>query len=249
MPFADLRTQTLTGLRLSVPDRGAWGSLSEVFITRIYEPFFARLEDVRGWVDLGCNNGFFSFGLLDHLACAISQPLRTRALLGDASETCVRLAREAIRVNQLADCWDCQHVVVGPPGAMVTFTQCKDSVHSTILPRRHGQRTFRYATTDLHALWHRQQGVFDLVKIDIEGAERFLFKHYTALLGQFRFGLCEWHAPEFDGAAMRGWLHQTGWETVEMRSQTAGWDPCRGHSWESPLGMVLWHNASPMKAA
>lgn len=245
LPFAGLETRTPGGVRLPVRDKGEWGCLGEIFIERIYEPFWPSLRDVRGWVDLGCNAGFFSFGLLDFLSRSAGAAPPTRAFLGDANETCVALARDTIRRNGLAEHWSCEHVVVGPPGETVSFSQFKFSVHSSIFARQRGERTFRYPATDIPALLARLRGVFDLIKIDVEGAELFLFQHHTGLLQRFRFGLCEWHAPQFDGATMRDWLRQSGFETLELRSQSPDYDLARGHSWDSPVGMVLWRNPAP----
>ena len=175
VPYARLDTQLPSGLRLVVWDRGAWGSMGEVFLGRIYDPFFPHLRDVRGWVDLGCNAGFFSLGLLDYHTRYLGRLPSTCALLGDASERSLRQAREAVRLNQLQCSWDCRHIVVGPPGEIVTFSQSKD-LDSSIFFRRHAQAKIRYPTTALPALLEEYQGVFDLIKVDIEGAEIFLFQ-------------------------------------------------------------------------
>jgi FkbM family methyltransferase len=246
LPCAGLEARTPAGLRLPVRDKGEWGCLDEIFVGRAYEPFCPHLQGVRGWVDLGCNVGFFSLGLLDALARhASGTPPATTAFLGDANETCVGLASETIRRNGLAPAWRCEHVVIGPPGETVSFAQFKFSIHSNIFARQRGERTFRYRTTDFPALMGRLCGVFDLIKIDVEGAEMFLFKHHGDWLRKFGYGLCEWHAPQFEGAALRVAVRALGFEVLEMRSQPAeGYDVSRGHSWESPVGMALWRNPS-----
>ena len=234
LPYAGLEARTPGGLRLAVTDKGQWGCLDEIFISRAYEPFWPSLRDVRGWVDLGCNAGFFSLAQQDFLNRngAINEP--TRAFLGDANETCVAQAREAIQRNGLAEYWTSEHVVIGPPGETVSFSQFKFSVHSSIFALQRGERTLRYPVTDVPALVSRLSGVFDLIKIDIEGAELFLIRHHNDLLNRFRYGLCEWHAPQFDGRAMREWLAGTGFQILQMRSQPADYDLARGHSWDSP---------------
>lgn len=102
LPYADLDIHTPSGLQLYVPDRGAWSSASEVFISRGYDPFYQHLDGVRHWVDLGCNQGFFSVGLLEHLIRVSGSTPDTRVFLGDANETCVARVRAAIEHNRLS---------------------------------------------------------------------------------------------------------------------------------------------------
>lgn len=246
LPYAGLELATESGMHFSVANRGAWGSYTEVFVGRVYAPFLPHLQSVRGWVDLGCNNGFFSYRLLDQIVQTGGPAPRTRVLLGDADEQCVAAVSRTIEGNPLAADWKCQHVVVGPPGESVTFSQMKDSTHSSIFARRNRKRAFRYPSTDLNALTAGCHGVFDLVKIDIEGAEKILFEHHGDLLRRFRYGLCEWHAPEFDGSAQREAIERAGFKVIELRSQAVDYDLARGHSWDSPLGMVLWENPAPL---
>ena len=245
LPYARLDFHTESGLNLFVPDRGAWSSVGEVFFTRVYDPFFPLLAGVRGWVDLGCNHGFFSFGLLDRLARQPGDRPVTRVFLGDANDTCVARVRTAIEHNRLQPGWRCERVVIGPPDATVVFKLHKDSLGSNIFDRGRGRRMTRQITTDISGRLAQEPQLFDLIKIDIEGAEQYLFLHHLNLLKRFRFGLCEWHAPVFPGAELEQRLRQLGWKVLELRSQGVEYDLRRGHSWESPMGMVLWENPAP----
>lgn len=245
LPFAGLEMKTSGGLHLLIRDKGEWSCLREIFVERVYDPFWPHLRDVRGWVDLGCNVGFFSLAMAETLTLAWKQRPPTRAFLGDANKVCLATAWDNVSRNGLAEGWSHGHVVAGPPGETVTFSQFKNSIHSGILSRQKGEKTFHYPTTHLGKLFGELQGVFDLIKIDVEGAEVFVFQHYAQELRRFRFGLCEWHAPDFEGPALRKAIQELGFEVLEMRSQDYGWNLARGHAWESPLGMVLWRNPSP----
>lgn len=243
MPYADLRLKTRGGLWLEIRDQGAWGCLEEVFLGAAYAPFFRHLTEVRGWLDLGCNVGFFSLALLESQLQKDGGAKRPRAVLGDANEYCVEMARRAVDSNGLSGRWECRHVVVGPPGEEVRFAQFRFSVHSGIFSNQRGEKNYRYRTTDLKALIEGLGPEMDLIKLDVEGAERFIFESHSDLLGRFRYGLCEWHAPHFSGGDLRKWIEGRGFELLEMRSQTAeGYDAAKGHTWESPVGMALWRN-------
>lgn len=243
IPHADLRLRTRGGVSLEIADQGAWGCLEEVFLGAAYEPFFKHLGEVRGWLDLGCNVGFFSFALLDSILQQNPSASRPRVVMGDANEHCVAMARRGIERNDLSQTWKCRHVVVGPPGETVSFAQFRFSVHSGIFSAQRGEKNYRYPTTDFPALIGSLAPETDLLKLDIEGAERFVFDLHSDLLGRFRYGLCEWHAPHFPGKALRQWIEGHKLELLEMRSQTAeGYDSVRGHTWESPVGIALWRN-------
>lgn len=245
LPCARLDFHTQSGLHLYVPDRGAWSSAGEVFITRGYDSFYERLDDVRHWVDLGSNQGFFSFGLLDHLARRPGPPPDTRAFLGDANETCVMRVRAAIEHNGLQNKWRCERVVIGPPDSTVKFQQHKDSIHSNIFAHGRSRKKFHLPTTDISRLLADEGNLFDLIKIDIEGAEKFLFQYHLDFLRRFRYGICEWHAPIFPGVQIERELRRLNWRVVNICSKAVQYDLAHGDSWESPLGLALWENPNP----
>ncbi len=247
LPYAALEFRTPAGLHLFVPDRGAWSSAGEVFMGRVYDPFYQHLGEVRQWVDLGCNNGFFSFGLVDHIYRQSGTVPETRAFLGDANPVCAARVAAAIAHNGLAGRWTCEPAIIGPRGATVSLKVHKDSMHTNIFDRGHGRRAGGRTTTDISARLARETGYFDLIKIDIEGAEKFLFDDHLDFLKRFPLGLCEWHAPMFPGPEIKARLDRLGWPVLEFRSQGVEYDLKRGTSWESPAGMVLWRNPAPTR--
>ena len=243
LPHAGLDFRTPSGIHLLVPDRGAWSSTGEIFIARSYDVFFPRLEMVRGWVDLGCNQGFFSFALLEHLARINNnaQP-ETWACLFDANETCVARVNDAITRNSLQSRWKCSQAVIGPPNSFVNFERHKDSVHSNIFSVGRSDKVLSLPTTNLTELLAGRNEFFDLIKIDIEGAEKFLFQHHSTLLNRFRFGICEWHTPQFSGHDLLAAIEKAGWRVAYFCSSSDRYDLQQGHSWGSPFGVALWEN-------
>ncbi len=243
LPFGELDFDLASGLRLPLRDKGEWACLGEVFINRVYDEFYHQLGDVRGWVDLGCNVGFFSLGLENHLRLRGGGGAATRALLIDANERCVALAADNLRRNRL-DHWSARHAVLGPAGQTVTFHQFKYSIHSGIFSQQRGERVKHYPTTPLGELLKTHDVPRDLIKIDIEGAERNLFADEGRLIREFRTGICEWHAPEMPGRELERFLREAGCEVFFLKSQPVDWDLKRGDSIESPVGMLGWRNPS-----
>ncbi len=247
LPYANLDFVTASGLHLFIPDRGAWSSVGEVFVGRTYDAFFEHLNGVRHWVDLGSNQGFFSFGLLDYLARKEGHSPETRAFLGDANQNCVKRAIESIKFNGLQDRWKCEQVVIGPPDSTVKFEQHKDSVHSNIFAVGRTQKNFDLPTTNISRMFAGKQDFFDLIKIDIEGAEKFLFQHHLDFLQRFRYGICEWHTPAFTGTDLERFIRQLKWKVIEFQSSPIKFDLRKGHSWESYQGVAFWENPAPAK--
>jgi glycosyltransferase involved in cell wall biosynthesis len=245
LPHADLEAKTPCGLRLPIRDKGAWGCLDEIFVQRAYAPCWSHLHDVRGGVDLGCNVGFFP---LAYWICSRPTPNpghRPKPFWGDANQGGLQAVRQTLVLNRIGRDWMCEHRVVGPRGELAPFNQFKFSVHSSVFADQRGEKVFRSPATDLAALLRGRDGVFDLIKMDIEGVEVFLFRHYTELLKRFRFGLCEWHAPHFLGSALEEHIARLDGQVLAMRSPDWGYDLARGHSRGSPLGTALWRVPAP----
>jgi FkbM family methyltransferase len=245
MPYADLEWQTSTGLRLRVRDKSEWSCLNEIFVDRVYDEFFRQLNGVRGWVDLGCNVGFFTLALIDHFRRQHLQFTPARLVLVDASEGCVRVTLDNLQANSLAAHAAVRHGVIGPRGETVEFHEFQYAVASGIFSQQRGERIHRYPTTLLADLLAAESGLFDLIKIDIEGAEKVLFAQETPLLRRFRFGISEWHEPTMSGAQLRAACESAGFEVLGFASQAINYDLKQGHSLASPLGMLWWRNPTP----
>ncbi len=247
-PHASLAARTASGLALRLTDKGDWASASEVFIERTYDPFFRHLVGVRAWVDAGCNTGFFSLGLVEYLRAQADQVPATRAVLLDASARSVAKARDLAAANELSG-WRCRRCVIGPAGQTVPFYEFKYSVTSSLFPKARPERVEQVATTLLADAIGTSPDDFDLLKVDIEGAEKFLFDQEEAVLRAFPLVLMEWHQPEWPGSALKRWLDATKAKLLEVRSLPCDWDPVRqGHSFGSPVGLALWRNQGPLAA-
>lgn len=240
IPYAEINFKLESGLELEITDKGEWACLEESFVNRVYEPFFRDIHGVNGWVDLGCNVGYFSLALENHLR-SNGGGTPTRALLIDANELCVKTARKNIGLNSLSG-WTAKQAVLGPEGESVQFHQFKYSIHSGIFSNQKGEKVITYPTVPLKTLLSDREIPRDLIKIDIEGAERNLLKQERELVTSFRYGICEWHAPEMTGSDLQQFCKDAGLEILHYKSQPLGWDLSRGDSFESPIGMVSWRN-------
>jgi len=229
-------------LRLSVRNKGDWAACSEIFIEQAYAPFLEHFGAVRRWVDLGSNAGFFSLGLLDHLREQAGTDVKTTALLLDASKDSLRSAERNLAENQLDTVWRTIPCLIGPEGKEIDFFEYKFSVASSVFRRARPEKVSRLKTVPLARAVGSPAGEFDLLKVDIEGAERFLLRQEADFVTQFPLVLLEWHF-DFPGRELKEWIAAHSGEVIAFRSTPSGWDPLQqGHSWESPFGVALWRN-------
>lgn len=224
--------KTKSGLRIPLRQRGDFACVQEIFMDRVYDHFFTRLGDVRSWVDLGCNSGYFSLALYD----ALGRPPDTSALLIDANPLCVNVSRELIELNQLSNQFSVQQGLIGSLGVPTAFFESKSTTRSSIHQPDSIEKKRLYAPINLS---DRIGSRKDLVKIDIEGAEKILIEEQTETLLRFKYGLIEWHAPHYPSASLLQWLRANRLEIMEIVSQN---ERFHDNPTASPLGMVLWKN-------
>ena len=232
-PFAQAQIKTAHRVRVPLRARGDFAALEEIFVLRAYEPLLAKLPaPILSWVDLGCNAGMFSACLYDR-ACGTGRGAECRALLVDPG-VCVRTAREFVRLNGLT--FDVVQSCIGD-GQPAVFYESKSSIRSSsaIKPdsREKEIRVETVSATSLLEQHHFAEA--DLLKVDIEGAEKYLLDE-AGLLRRFRAGILEWHAETTTGATAAKWITDQGGRIVHVVSQdgTPG-DPLASH-----VGMIAW---------
>jgi FkbM family methyltransferase len=162
--------------------------------------------------------------------------------LVDANPICCRSAEEMLSANGFGQRAKVRCALVGPEGEQMSFFQSKSSVRSSLFRPASEEKVSLYTTRSLAGLLQTDNiKNRDLVKIDIEGAESFLFQGQTEALLEFRFGLAEWHGPHWTGPQMRDWLEKNNLKTLNVTA--AGWPPPKlDDPYDAQLGMVLWEN-------
>jgi len=233
-PQAQAQIKTANRVRVPLRARGDFAALEEIFIQQAYAPLLAGLPSpILSWVDLGCNAGMFSAWLYDR-ACAQGRGSECRALLVDAG-ACVNTAREFVRMNQLAN-FQVVQACIGD-GRPAIFYESKSSTRSSsaIKPSSR-EKVVQMETATATALLERHQMPrADLLKADIEGAEKFLLLE-PGLLQRFRAGILEWHAETTDGPTAAKWITSQGGRIVHAVAQ----DGTTGDPLNARLGMLAW---------
>lgn len=194
LPWTGLTLNLPTGVSFPIRTRQEARLVQEILLAQAYQPLLAPLDPPRTLVDLGCNAGFFTL-LVEHerrRRAPRSPPVH--GLLVDANADCLRRCRSALALNKIDAQFDVVEGLVGPPGETLEFHVSKADGHSSVFHRYCTRRTVRRRSLDLDAEVARRfpEGV-DLMKVDIEGGEKFLLEHYPRTVQRCRAIILEWH--------------------------------------------------------
>jgi FkbM family methyltransferase len=232
-PWAQAQIKTVNRVRVPLRARGDFAALEEIFVHQAYAPLLAALPaPILSWVDLGCNAGMFSAWLYDR-ACSTGQGAACSALLVDPG-SCIETAREFVRLNKLPH-FPVVQACIGD-GHPTVFYESKSSTRSSSAikpPSR--EKQVRVETHTATSLLDRHQPRADLLKVDIEGAEKYLLRE-EGLLSRFRAGILEWHAETTSGPEAADWVKSQGGRIVHAVAQ----DGTPGDPLQARLGMLAW---------
>jgi FkbM family methyltransferase len=185
LPAAHLEITLPTGIHVPIGSRDQISRFEEIFLIKSYDDLLNHIPLPETVCDLGCNAGFFPLALEDRKR-RMGQTLPTRYLCIDANPACVTIARRSLERNVPAGNWRVVQGCVGDPGQEMNFHLSKADAHSSLFNKYSFLRTVKMKALDLDALFQEQfpSGI-DLLKVDIEGAERYLVTSWGATLSQF----------------------------------------------------------------
>jgi FkbM family methyltransferase len=232
-PHAQAQIKTTNGVRVPIRARGDFAALEEIFVHQAYAPLLADIPGpILSWVDLGCNAGMLSAWLYDR-ACSAGRGAECEALLVDPG-VCVNTAREFVRLNKLEK-FNVVQACIGD-GAPTVFYESKSSTRSSsaIKPDSR-EKKICVETSTVTSLLDRYQPQADLIKIDIEGAEKYVLQE-SGILPRFRAGILEWHVQTTSGPVAAKWVTDQGGRIVHVMAQ----DGTQGDPLQARLGMLAW---------
>jgi FkbM family methyltransferase len=198
--FSDLNLQIplSEGFGCPIPDLDALYSFSEIFATGEYGSFLEEISLPKRWIDLGCHAGYFTLYLAWRRA-ATGEP-EWEALLLDADPRMKGLTEKTLKINRIE-----QHC-----------TLLWGSICSSSGAQRFALRAGMGSSLDLHfsgvrkvtrvpsvspaAILESFPPPYDLIKIDIEGAEYDFAENYVEVHKHASAILIEWHARDRQGS-------------------------------------------------
>jgi FkbM family methyltransferase len=190
------------GYHVCVPwfDQEIGSSFAEIFLEQEYSGMFQFMKPPARWIDLGAFAGFFSAWLLwtrNRLKLSGSE-----ALLIDADEKRAPFIADLLRVNNLSQTFHFRHGTIGAGTGTTRFVHIPYMGSALASIAGPIGRSFDVPILTAAEIMSTFQPPYDLVKVDIEGAEYELFQNYHDLLSQCGYLLLEWHSWHSGGGGM-----------------------------------------------
>ena len=224
LPAAHLEITLPTGIHVPIGSRDQISRFEEIFLGKSYDSLLSQFPLPETVCDLGCNAGYFPLAIEDRKRRK-GQSAPTRYVCIDANPACVEIARRSLERNLPAGRWWAAQGCVGDPGQEMRFHLSKADAHSSLFNKYSFLRTVRMKALDLQALFqeHFPSGI-DLLKVDIEGAERYLVTSWGPTLSQFCRRIMVEHHP-FCGLTAREFsdrLKELGFVPDSFRPEETG---------------------------
>lgn len=200
---ADLDARVPLGENLSSPlfDAELSASFAEIFLHREYAPMLDAIAAPRRWIDLGCYAGFFSLWL-EWQRRRLGDSSPSEVLLVDANTLLDGWIGRLIAVNGFGNAWTYRRGAIAPGRGECDYVE-RSYMGSSLgaLDKSPGVRV-RAPVLDEDELLRIFAPPYDLLKVDIEGAEFEMLRHYPRLVEQSRCLCLEWHSWHSGGGGL-----------------------------------------------
>ena len=199
----------------------------EIFYTGIYDPVFSKAP-IETYCDLGCQSGFALFRL-GSLMCPPRQ-----GLLIDGNPYAIQRCQKNLFQSHYQGIHTL-HGVVGWSGAefhdSASFAIRPNELECSLVqgpPPSKGSAVIRVPVIHLEKEWLRLIGPrpCDLLKMDVEGAEKFILQIDSLFFSRVRKCVLEWHGSTTNQQEIMGLLKKLGFGEFEIL-------------WDSPQAGVL----------
>jgi FkbM family methyltransferase len=183
------------GLVCPVVTAEYWHSFSEMFLERTYNAAFENMPLPTRWIDLGCHAGYFSLFVIWQRK---KQSLldECQALLVDGDERVAIAVEQIIELNKLHNQLQFHLGAIGSGPGFAKFA-LRDSMSSAVAKGESAPAPSAVVSVPIlsqNDLMQFLSPPYDLIKVDIEGAEYDLFRNYKEILQKSKYLLVEWHS-------------------------------------------------------
>jgi FkbM family methyltransferase len=215
---------------------GQWDSahsFSEIFVANEYGAFFDEAPLPRRWLDIGCHTGYFTLYLAWRNALA-GRARDWSALMIDADPRMEPLVSWTLRRNGIDGNGTFKLGMIGAGSGTGAFALRPGMISSSNVAGAPADAVCRVPWITAEEIAKAFPPPYDLIKIDIEGAEYDFAGSYSDLCRQASYLLVEWHSPDREGRRepeLRELCARNGFEYVkEIREKR---EACMDGVWNS----------------
>ncbi|MGA3169811.1 MAG: FkbM family methyltransferase [Chthoniobacteraceae bacterium] len=180
---------------------GSWDaahSFSEIFVSGEYDRFLDDIPLPRRWLDLGCHAGYFTLYLAWKNALA-GRAKDWTALMIDADPRVEPQVSFLLKRNSLEQNATFKLGMIAPGTGEREFALRTGMGSSSDVNSAPSQSVCRVPCITAEEIAKTFPPPYDLIKIDIEGAEYDFAKSYPDLCRQAAHLLIEWHSRDREG--------------------------------------------------
>ena len=191
----DFKINIGRGLSCPISHPSATCSLEEIFFEDEYLSAFQEIPLPQKWLDLGCHYGYFSLYLAWLHAGSPLKSNSFKAFLLDADSRVGHGVESLIRLNHLEDNLSYMHGAISEGVGTVCFKE-KLVMSSTLseLDQTLDGSLNKVPIIDQFTIINKLAPPYDLVKIDVEGAEYDFLLSYNEILSSTNALIIEWHS-------------------------------------------------------
>jgi FkbM family methyltransferase len=208
------------GLSCPISHPSATCSLEEIFFCDEYESAFQEIALPEKWLDLGCHYGYFSL-YLAWLHADRKPKLNTyKAFLLDADSRVGLGVADLIKINHLEENLTFMHGAISEGCGTVSFKE--NSVMSSSLSDLDISPSgilLDVPIIDQFSIMKSLAPPYDLVKIDVEGAEYDFLMSYNEILLSTNSLIIEWHSWHRGGGSeleIKKMVQSYGFELIKV---------------------------------
>lgn len=211
--FEDLEISVPLGFGLSAPISSPefWVSFEEIFFEREYAALLENVISSAGmpqrWLDLGCHAGFFSLWLLyERIKCGLVIN-SCRALLIDPDPRIADQVKKLIANNHLEGSFQFLPLAISSTPGKTEFA-VRGYMSSSLATLGDVDSSLQLVETiNTKDLASHMSPPYDLIKVDIEGAEFDFLTAYEETLKSAKHIILEWHSWHTGGGGAQQ-LHE-----------------------------------------
>lgn len=175
-----------------IPFGEAWSSFYEIFLQQEYAQVFQRMPLPTRWLDVGCHAGFFTADIVARRDRA-GLSSEWEALLVDGDGRSRSAVERFAAFNHVEERLRFVQGVISARQEPQVFVE-RAYMDSGLAELNSAPGTLRRVSVlTAEEILARFPPPYDLIKLDIEGAERDFLLGYRPLLAATRFLLIEWH--------------------------------------------------------